>query len=153
MKRRSIRLTTFVSITAIAILALSGCSDEQEPIPAERSSTSLNPTLKEEVLTDYIPSLVVADKVAGEKLVTNLCSQCHGDKIIPFVQSYPNIKGQKSSYILKQLRNFKSDERQDLYMQSVVKHLSDQDLKNAAAFYSTLKPLDLYDRSKEYYHQ
>ena len=91
--------------------------------------------------------------MVGEKLVNNLCSQCHGDKIIPFVQSYPNIKGQKSSYILKQLRDFKSDSRQDLYMQSVLKSLSDKDLQDVAAFYSTLKPLDLYERSQEYYHQ
>ncbi|MFA0145000.1 c-type cytochrome [Vibrio lentus] len=139
---------TFVSIflaPAIAVLLLSACSDEQS-----ESDTRVVPKIDVELekAEPYIPSLV-----AGEKLAQNLCSQCHGDKIIPFVQSYPNIKGQKASYILKQLRDFKSDERQDLYMQSVVKSLSDRDLQDAAAFYSTLKPLDLYKRSKEYYHQ
>ena len=69
------------------------------------------------------------------------------------MQSYPNIKGQISSYILKQLRDFKSDVRQDLYMQSVVKSLSDKGLQDVAAFYSTLKPWDLYERSQEYYHE
>lgn len=38
-------------------------------------------------------------------------------------------------------------------MQSVLKSLSDKDLQDVAAFYSTLKPLDLYERSQEYYHQ
>ncbi|MEZ8150242.1 cytochrome c [Vibrio splendidus] len=159
-----------IAIAAAAIvLSLSACTDEQpstedkvasrvESLGVESKSVpKLEAEAKTEVETlvdskvmasDYIPSVV-----AGEKLVQNLCSQCHGDKIIPFVQSYPNIKGQKAGYILKQLRNFKSDERQDLYMQSVVKHLSDEDLQDAAAFYSTLKPLDLYNRTKEYYHQ
>lgn len=131
----------FLSST-IAVMSLSACTDEH-PDELEKVIPKLTIQGKTE---PYIPSLM-----AGEKLVNNLCSQCHGDKIIPFVQSYPNIKGQKSSYILKQLRDFKSDARQDLYMQSVVKSLSDHDLQDVAAFYSTLKPLDLYERSQEYY--
>ncbi|MEZ9741818.1 cytochrome c [Vibrio splendidus] len=159
-----------IAIAAAAIvLSLAACTDEQpstedkvalrveslgiEPEPAPKlkaeAKTEVETLVDSKVITkDYIPSLA-----SGEKLVQNLCSQCHGDKIIPFVQSYPNIKGQKAGYILKQLRNFKSDERQDLYMQSVVKHLSDEDLQDAAVFYSTLKPLDLYNRTKEYYRQ
>ncbi|PTO55334.1 cytochrome C [Vibrio splendidus] len=161
---------TVIAIAAAAIvLSLSACTEEQpsiedkvasrveslgiesEPAPKleAEAKTEVETLVDSKVINkDYIPSLV-----AGEKLVQNLCSQCHGDKIIPFVQSYPNIKGQKAGYILKQLRDFKSDERQDLYMQSVMKHLSDEDLQDAAAFYSTLKPLDLYNRTKEYYHQ
>lgn len=159
-----------IAIAAVSVvLLLSACTDEQpstedkvasrveslgiesEPVPKTKAEakTEVETLVDSKVITnDYIPSLV-----SGEKLVQNLCSQCHGDKIIPFVQSYPNIKGQKAGYILKQLRDFKSDERQDLYMQSVVKHLSDEDLQDVAAFYGTLKPLDLYNRTKEYYHQ
>ncbi|PMN25599.1 cytochrome C [Vibrio splendidus] len=158
-----------IAIAAAAVLSLSACTDEQpstedkvasrveslgiesEPAPKLKAEakTEVETLVDSKVTTkDYIPSLV-----SGEKLVQNLCSQCHGDKIIPFVLSYPNIKGQKAGYILKQLRDFKSDERQDLYMQSVVKHLSDEDLQDAATFYSTLKPLDLYNRTKEYYRQ
>ncbi len=158
-----------VTSTVAVILSLSACTDEQpntkdkvalrvESLGIESEpSVKLNSEAKPEVesLVDnkgtakyYMPSLA-----SGEKLVQSLCSQCHGDNIIPFVQSYPNIKGQKAGYILKQLRDFKNDERQDLYMQSVVKHLSDEDLQDVAAFYGTLKPLDLYNRTKEYYHQ
>ena len=159
-----------IAIAAVSVvLSLAACTDEQsspedkvasrveslgiesEPAPKleVEAKTEVEASVDSKVITEgYIPNLV-----AGEKLVQNLCSQCHGDKIIPFVQSYPNIKGQKAGYILKQLRDFKSDERQDLYMQSVVKHLSDKDLQNVAAFYGTLKPLDLYTRTKEYYHQ
>ena len=166
---RAVVNRAIVIAAAAVVLSLSACTDEKqstedkvasrveslgiesEPAPKLKAEakTEVETLVDSKVITeDYILSLV-----AGEKLVQNLCSQCHGDKIIPFVQSYPNIKGQKAGYILKQLRNFKSDERQDLYMQSVVKHLSDEDLQDAAAFYSTLKPLDLYNRTKEYYHQ
>lgn len=134
----------FVASTA-ALMSLSACTDDNT---ATVGKVSPKLTVQSNNTEPYIPSLM-----AGEKLVNNLCSQCHGDKIIPFVQTYPNIKGQKSSYILKQLRDFKSDARQDLYMQSVVKSLSDKDLQDVAAFYSTLKPLDLYERSQEYYHK
>ncbi|MEL0608401.1 c-type cytochrome [Vibrio echinoideorum] len=145
MTINSFKLLSIFLAPAIAAMSLSACSDEPP-----KASTNVIPTIevKVEETEPYIPNLA-----AGEKLVQNLCSQCHGDKIIPFVQSYPNIKGQKASYILKQLRDFKSDGRQDLYMQSVVKSLSDKDLQDAAEFYSTLKPLDLYNRSKEYSQQ
>ncbi len=139
------KFTLLLIASTAAVMSLSACTDENAET-VEKVSPKL--TIQSDKPEPYIPSLM-----AGEKLVNNLCSQCHGDKIIPFVQSYPNIKGQKSSYILKQLRDFKSDARQDLYMQSVVKSLSDKDLQDVAAFYSTLKPLDLYERSQEYYHQ
>ncbi|NOH32940.1 c-type cytochrome [Vibrio chagasii] len=139
------KFTLLLVTSTVAMMSLSACTDENAETVGKVSPKL---TIQSDKTEPYIPSLM-----AGEKLVNNLCSQCHGDKIIPFVQTYPNIKGQKSSYILKQLRDFKSDARQDLYMQSVVKSLSDKDLQDVAAFYSTLKPLDLYERSQEYYHQ
>ncbi|KAB0479595.1 c-type cytochrome [Vibrio chagasii] len=139
------KFTLLLVTSTVAMMSLSACTDENTETVGKVSPKL---TIQSDKREPYIPSLMV-----GEKLVNNLCSQCHGDKIIPFVQSYPNIKGQKSSYILKQLRDFKSDSRQDLYMQSVLKSLSDKDLQDVAAFYSTLKPLDLYERSQEYYHQ
>ena len=145
MTINSVTLVSIFLAPAMAVMLLSTCSEEHSE-PDTKTVSKMEVKVEEAEI--YTPNLV-----AGEKHAQNLCSQCHGDKIIPFVQSYPNIKGQKASYILKQLRDFKSDERQDLYMQSVVKSLSDRDLQDAAAFYSTLKPLDLYNRSKEYYHQ
>ncbi len=159
-----------IAIAAVSVvLSLAACTDEQpstedkvasrveslgiETEPAPKLEVEAKTEVEARVDTKVITKGYIPNLVAGEKLVQNLCSQCHGDKIIPFVQSYPNIKGQKAGYILKQLRDFKSDERQDLYMQSVVKHLSDEDLQDVAAFYGTLKPLDLYNRTKAYYHQ
>lgn len=139
------KFTLLCVASTAAVMSLSPCTDDNT---ATVGKVSPKLTVQSDKTEPYIPSLM-----AGEKLVNNLCSQCHGDKIIPFVQTYPNIKGQKSSYILKQLRDFKSDARQDLYMQSVVKSLSDKDLQDVAAFYSTLKPLDLYERSQEYYQK
>ena len=139
------KFTLLLVTSIVAMMSLSACTDENTETVGKVSPKL---TIQSDKTEPYIPSLM-----SGEKLVNNLCSQCHSDKIIAFVQSYPNIKGQKSSYILKQLRDFKSDSRQDLYMQSVVKSLSDKDLQDVAAFYSTLKPLDLYERSQEYYHQ
>ncbi|WP_281629595.1 cytochrome c [Vibrio sp. St2] len=145
MTRSMFHALCLTGVSALSIAVLSACSEEPAaPIQPSDALSVENPSDTEQ------PSKAIIDIAAGESLVTNLCSQCHGDKIIPFVQSYPNIKGQKANYILKQLHEFKTDKRQDLYMQSVVKSLSDQDMKNVAAFYSTLEPLDLYDKSKDY---
>lgn len=99
------KFTLLLVTSTVAMMSLSACTDENTETVGKVSPKL---TIQSDKREPYIPSLMV-----GEKLVNNLCSQCHGDKIIPFVQSYPNIKGQKSSYILKQLRDFKSDSRQD----------------------------------------
>ncbi|AIS57842.1 cytochrome c [Vibrio coralliilyticus] len=145
MTRSMFHALCLTGVSALCITVPSACSEEPaDPTQPSDALSVEKPSDAEQ------PSEAIIDIAAGESLVTNLCSQCHGDKIIPFVQSYPNIKGQKANYILKQLREFKTDKRQDLYMQSVVKSLSDQDMQNVAAFYSTLEPLDLYDKSKDY---
>lgn len=145
MTRSMFHALCLTSVSALCIAVLSACSEE----PAAPTQPSDALSIEKPSDAEQPPEAII-DIAAGENLVTNLCSQCHGDKIIPFVQSYPNIKGQKANYILKQLSEFKTDKRQDLYMQSVVKSLSDQDMRNVAAFYSTLEPLDLYDKSKDY---
>lgn len=145
MTRSLFHALCLTGVSALCIAILSACSEE----PA--APTQASGTLSVEKPSDAEqPSEAIIDIAAGESLVTNLCSQCHGDKIIPFVQSYPNIKGQKANYILKQLQDFKTDKRQDLYMQAVVKSLSDEDMQNVATYYSELEPLNLYDKSKEY---
>ncbi|EAS45746.1 cytochrome C [Photobacterium profundum] len=89
-------------------------------------------------ITEYQPNLQ-----RGAELVNNQCSGCHGDNVVPYVKIYPNLKGQKYTYLVKQLTAFKHNTRQDLFMQAQVKHLSKKDIYDVAYYYSQLQPLDL----------
>lgn len=51
---------------------------------------------------------------------------------------YPNLKGQKEAYIVKQLKAFKDGTRKDPTMNAMAKPLSDADMANVAAYFSSL---------------
>ena len=78
-----------------------------------------------------------ADIEAGKRKSAT-CAACHGATGVSLIPSFPNLKGQKAPYIVKQLRDFKSGARSDPKMSEVVKSLSDQDINNLAAYYESL---------------
>lgn len=65
-----------------------------------------------------------------------VCSACHGADGKAILGEYPNLGGQHYSYLLQQMRYFKSGERYAVLMAGQVDNLSDQDLKDIAAFYA-----------------
>ena len=48
-----------------------------------------------------------ADAAAG-KTKAAMCGACHGAEGISSIPMYPNLAGQKSMYIVKQLKDFKT---------------------------------------------
>jgi len=52
---------------------------------------------------------------------------------------YPNLAGQKSEYLVAQLRAFRDGNRTNPIMSPMASHLSDMDIENLAAYYSALK--------------
>ncbi len=66
-----------------------------------------------------------------------LCAGCHmadGNSAIP---NYPKIAGQGEKYLIKQLHDFKSKKRDNATMYPNVANLTDEDIENIAAFYSS----------------
>lgn len=66
-----------------------------------------------------------------------VCSGCHGQ----FAQgraNIPRLAGQHPAYLKKQLQNFKNRSRTGGPMNAITASLSDQDIKEIAAFLSTL---------------
>ncbi|MDE2442240.1 MAG: hypothetical protein KGP14_14575 [Betaproteobacteria bacterium] len=47
------------------------------------------------------------------------------------VRFYPKLAGQNEAYLLKQLRNFKAEERESNDMRKVVAEMSDDDMRAA----------------------
>jgi cytochrome c553 len=74
---------------------------------------------------------------AGKQKSTT-CASCHGAEGISAVGMYPNIGGQYQDYLLHSLRAYKSGARQNAIMQGMVASLSDQDMQDLAAFFSSL---------------
>lgn len=78
------------------------------------------------------------------------CAACHGptgnDSLLPNV---PKIGGQNADYLLKQLIEIRDDVRPVPLMKPMVANLTDQDLADIAAHYSTVeRPLGAVDETK-----
>lgn len=66
-----------------------------------------------------------------------VCSACHGPQGNGSVNpAWPKLAHQSSSYIYEQLKAFKSHERNNAIMAVQASHLSDQDMRNLAAYFA-----------------
>ena len=89
--------------------------------------------------TVMMASPVFAGDAAAGKAKSAMCGACHGADGISAIPMYPNLAGQKEAYIAKQLRDFKSGTRKDPVMSGMAMALSDADVDNLAAYFSSIK--------------
>jgi cytochrome c553 len=71
------------------------------------------------------------------KTKSAVCAACHGPDGNSPSDLYPKIAGQHSSYLVKQLQEFKSGERENAIMLGMVTALSEQDMEDLAAYYAS----------------
>lgn len=83
------------------------------------------------------------DPQAGKKKSTT-CAACHGAVGISPNASWPNLAGQQTAYMVKQMKDFREGIRNDPWMSPMAKPLSDEDMEDLAAFYNSLPVRDAY---------
>lgn len=66
------------------------------------------------------------------------CSGCHGPAGISSNPMWPNLAGQKEGYLVKQMKAFRDGTRADPLMAPMAKPLTDADIDNLAAYFSSL---------------
>jgi cytochrome c553 len=81
---------------------------------------------------------LAADAAAG-KSKSATCSACHGAAGVSVNPMWPNLAGQKDMYLAKQMKDFRDGKRSDPVMAPMAKALSDDDIANLAAYYSSMK--------------
>lgn len=89
--------------------------------------------------TALISSTAFAGDIAAGKAKSMMCAACHGAEGVSQVPMYPNLAGQKEAYLAKQMKDFKAGTRKDPVMGAMAAGLSDADIANLAAYYSSLK--------------
>ena len=67
------------------------------------------------------------------------CGGCHGADGMSKSPTFPNLKGQKEMYLVAQMKAFKTGSRKNPIMNGQAKGLSDADIANISAYYSSLK--------------
>lgn len=96
-----------------------------------------------------------ADPAKGKIIAETICVACHGVDGNSMASANPHIAGQVEEYVYKQLKNFKAADgkpaaRDNAIMAGMVAALSDEDMRNAAAWFSSQKltPVAAKDESK-----
>jgi len=79
-----------------------------------------------------------AGDVNSGKSKSLLCVACHGPEGISFNGIWPNLAGQKKGYIVQQLKSFRGGQRYDPWMSPMARPLSDKEIEDLAAYYSSL---------------
>jgi cytochrome c553 len=66
-----------------------------------------------------------------------LCAACHGENGVPTdPKTIPIIWGQQQSYLVKQLHDFRSGDRDSPVMSPIAKSLAQEDLRKIAAYFA-----------------
>ncbi len=85
-----------------------------------------------------MPAVSSAGDAEAGKAKSSTCAACHGAEGISPNDMWPNLAGQKEGYLVKQLKDFRDGNRKDPMMAPMASPLSDDDIANLAAYFSSL---------------
>lgn len=85
-----------------------------------------------------------ADVAKGQAIAAQVCAGCHAPDGNSVISANPKLAGQFPEYLHKQLSNFKPQagkkaERENPLMAGIAANLSDEDMRNLAAYYAAQK--------------
>lgn len=80
--------------------------------------------------------LVAGGRAAKGKEKVAVCSACHGEAGISPAPNWPNLAGQHKDYLIHSIKQYQNGGRKDPVMMGQVVNLTDQDIKDIAAFYA-----------------
>jgi cytochrome c553 len=89
-----------------------------------------------------LPTIAVAkgDAAEGQKKSAT-CIACHGETGLSVDPNYPNLAGQYQDYMIKALSDYRSGKRTNVIMANFAGQLSNQDIEDLAAWFSSQKGL------------
>lgn len=83
---------------------------------------------------------VFADDVAlGRAKAEVACALCHGPTGMAVLPNAPNLAGQQAIYLKEQITNYRSGKRQNEVMNLIAKPLTDAEITQLTAWYSSVK--------------
>ncbi len=134
-----------LAVALATAIVLAGCSSNTTP--AEHSSADRN-----EGHTSSSSGLPAGRIDAGDalahakgKATGQACVDCHGaDGNAPLVPDYPKLGGQYHDYLAHSLEMYRDGDRKDPLMAQQAKGLSDQQIADLAAYFSS-RPTHLRD--------
>jgi cytochrome c553 len=88
------------------------------------------------------PTEPAADLVAGKSLAENNCSGCHDLNGRGAATGIPHLAAQVEDYLLDSLLAYREGKRFHAALQDMTEHMSAAEIRNVAAFYASLPPVE-----------
>ena len=82
---------------------------------------------------------VGAQDAGAGRIKAQACVVCHGALGLSVTPDAPNLAGQPAIYVAAQLRAYRSGERKHEVMAVMAKPLSDDDIRNLAAWFNSIR--------------
>ena len=89
------------------------------------------------------------DLAKGQATSTNVCAACHTNDGSRGSPANPILQGQHPEYLVKQLTEFKAGKRVNAIMTGMASALSEDDMKNVAAFYASKQAKPGFAKNKD----
>ena len=81
------------------------------------------------------PAQELVGSVADGQAKSAVCAACHGVDGNSITAEWPSLAGQHAAYTVRQLRAYRTGERDDVLMTNFAVELSEQDMLDLAAYY------------------
>jgi cytochrome c553 len=75
-----------------------------------------------------------------EEIVARVCAPCHGDNGVGVAPAFPNLGGQQTAYLVKQLANFAKGKRRNDTMAAALAQINADEFLDLAAYYHAQPP-------------
>jgi cytochrome c553 len=89
------------------------------------------------LLASVASGTAVAGNIAAGKEKAKACAACHGADGNSASADFPKLAGQHADYIVKSLQGYKSGTRKNPIMAPMGTNLSQRDMEDLAAFFSS----------------
>jgi len=117
---------------------------------ATSAAAAFSPTFSPAFLPAFAFTLAVSISLAGAggaqagdaavgRQKAQMCQTCHGIDGVAKIPSAPHIAGESEVYLVTQLKAFRSGQRTHEIMSLIAAQLSDEDIDNLAAWYSSIE--------------
>jgi cytochrome c553 len=128
---------------AYLVVALKAYASQERPHATMHAQAA---TMSEQDMQDIAAYLSGAEIKSSGKAVgtapkaSQTCVACHGNDGIGILPEYPNLSGQHADYIENSLESYRAGQRKNPVMGGMAGALTDQDIRELAAYYSSQRP-------------
>jgi len=86
-------------------------------------------------------SLAAGDPAAGQQKAAQVCAACHGPDGHSASNQFPILAGQYEDYLVHAMEGYRNGQRKNPVMVGMAQPLTDQEVKDLAAFFASQKGL------------